>query len=245
MSEQPAEETTPLGLTQIAALLLTVEDTRAALRHLARMALIVVPDGPTCGITMPRNGGYTTVVHAGRIPVTAEEAQHEYGTGPTLEALHTGIPVLSQDLATELRWDGYPATARAAGVQAIYAHPLRHQDEVIGTISFYGHKPNIFTEPVQRIAAQFTQPAATLLNGILHRHSQTELITQLQTALISRATIDQAVGVLVARHRCSPGEAFRILRRISQDRNIKLRDLAVSIVHDAATSQPAPDHTGT
>jgi GAF domain-containing protein len=243
MSEPPAGETTPLGLTQIAALLLTVEDTRAALRHLARMAVIVVPDGPTCGITMPRNGGYTTVVHAGRIPITAEEAQHEYGSGPALEALHSGTPVISQDLATETRWDGYPAAARAVGVQAIYAHPLRHREEVIGAISFYGHKANIFTEPVQRIAAQFTQPAAALLNGILHRHSQAELVTQLQTALTSRATIDQAVGILVARHHCPPGEAFHILRRMSQDRNTKLRDLAASIVHDAATSQTGPDHT--
>jgi GAF domain-containing protein len=232
------ETGTALGLTQLAALLLTVEDTSAALRHLARMAVTVVPDGPTCAIALHRDGNYTAIIHAGHIPVTADEAQIEHGNGPCLQAIRTGLPVVSQDLSTETRWGGYPAAARAQGAQGIYAHPLRHGDDVIGAINFYAHKPNIFTGPIQRIAAQFAQPAATLLNGVLHRLSQDELIGQLQAALTSRAVIDQAIGILTAQQRCPPHEAFRILRKMSQDRNVKLRDLAAELVHKAGTYPP-------
>jgi hypothetical protein len=69
MSEAPMSEPADgqadltSGLTELAALL-PVEDAEEALRHLARMAVVVVPDGPTCGITVRRRSRYTTMVHA-------------------------------------------------------------------------------------------------------------------------------------------------------------------------------------
>jgi len=42
--------------------------------------------------------------------------------------------------------------------------------------------------------------------------------------------IEQAKGILMARDRCSPDEAFELLKRISQHRNAKLRDIAQTIV---------------
>jgi AmiR/NasT family two-component response regulator len=55
-----------------------------------------------------------------------------------------------------------------------------------------------------------------------------------------------AKGVLIARHHCSPEEAFAILSRTSQNHNRKLRDLAEALVaseYDTApakTDRPAP-----
>lgn len=45
--------------------------------------------------------------------------------------------------------------------------------------------------------------------------------------------IGQAQGLLMARLGIGPDEAFALLVRASQDRNIKLRELARSLVHDA------------
>ena len=42
--------------------------------------------------------------------------------------------------------------------------------------------------------------------------------------------IGQAKGIIQARERCSPDEAFERLRDLSQHRNIKLRDLAKAVV---------------
>ena len=49
----------------------------------------------------------------------------------------------------------------------------------------------------------------------------------------SRAVIEQAKGIVVARDGCTPDEAFDLLTRISQQQNIKLRDLARIIVDSA------------
>ena len=62
----------------------------------------------------------------------------------------------------------------------------------------------------------------------LHREND-----QLRSALTSRATIDQAKGILMAEHGCSPEEAFSRLVKMSQDTNVRLRDVARAIVYQA------------
>jgi len=56
---------------------------------------------------------------------------------------------------------------------------------------------------------------------------------QLRSALTSRATIDQAKGILMAEHGCSPEDAFGRLVKMSQDANVPLRDVARAIVYQA------------
>lgn len=61
---------------------------------------------------------------------------------------------------------------------------------------------------------------------------------QLEAALTSRTVIDQAIGIIMAQNRCGPEDAFDTLRTASQNRNVKLRDLATRIV-TAVSRQPA------
>jgi AmiR/NasT family two-component response regulator len=56
---------------------------------------------------------------------------------------------------------------------------------------------------------------------------------QLREAMRSRAVIEQAKGVLMARRRCSPDEAFDVLREVSQTSNTKLREVARALVDEA------------
>ena len=62
----------------------------------------------------------------------------------------------------------------------------------------------------------------------------------LQAALASRAVIDQAVGIIMGQNRCTVDEAFEVLRSISQNRNVKLRDIAADMV-TAVSGQPPTD----
>lgn len=241
MSE-PADEQADLasGLSQLATLLLSVEDAEEALQHLARMAVVVVPDGPTCGITVRRRGRYVTIVHEGFIPASVHEAQYAIGQGPCLQALRTGSLVVAQDLAAEHRWGDFPRQALAAGAHGACAFPLEADGQVVGALNLYAHEPGLFPEPVQRIAAQFVEPASILLAGVLHRLGQAEMITQLHAALAARGVIDQAIGIIIAYRHCSPEQAFQILRKVSNDRNIKLRVVAADVVRAASKGEPRP-----
>lgn len=74
---------------------------------------------------------------------------------------------------------------------------------------------------------------------MLRRISQGELIAALRHGMSSRAVIDQAAGILMARYRCGPDQALARLRKMSNDRNIKLRDVAASIVDAVAAGNTA------
>jgi GAF domain-containing protein len=240
MTEQsPVTTGTTAGLTELAALLLSVENADEALLHLARTAVVVVPDGPSCGITVKANGRFRTVVFSGSIPPTVDDAQYERDDGPCLEALRTGVLVIVQDLSAEdrERWGGFPPVALAAGAHGVLAYPLEVGGQVVGVLNLYAHERNLFPEAVQQIAKQFVDPAALLLSGVLQRLSQAELIAHLNAALDSRAVIDQAIGIIMATHTCSADEAFAVLRRMSNDQNVKLRDVAAAMAKAVASGR--------
>jgi hypothetical protein len=84
----------------------------------------------------------------------------------------------------------------------------------------------------------------------LRRNLLSELqltVTQLTGALTSRAVIEQAKGILIAREGCTPDVAFDMLRRASQRENRKLGLIAADIVaraqHGNQTSSSAPRPT--
>ena len=60
------------------------------------------------------------------------------------------------------------------------------------------------------------------------------LAENLGKALDSRALIDQAIGVVMARRGIGAEQAFDELARESQNNNIKLRDLAARVVENAS-----------
>jgi hypothetical protein len=62
---------------------------------------------------------------------------------------------------------------------------------------------------------------------------------RLQARLESMPVIEQAKGILMAQHGCPEDKAFAVLRQVSQRKNIKVRDLAASIVARTARSAPA------
>jgi hypothetical protein len=61
----------------------------------------------------------------------------------------------------------------------------------------------------------------------------------LETALESHRLIGQAVGILVERHRLLPAAAFDRLRRASQARNLKLREIATRVIETGAEPDTA------
>ena len=55
-------------------------------------------------------------------------------------------------------------------------------------------------------------------------------IDGLRTAMLSRAVIEQAKGMIMLRHGCDEDAAFSILIRTSQQVQLKLRDVAIHVV---------------
>ena len=90
-------------------------------------------------------------------------------------------------------------------------------------------------------AAGTARPAAfsleALNNGYLYSAhvgvaiSNVRQQESLKSAIASRTIIGQAEGILMERYGLDGTAAFNTLRRVSQDRNIKLRDVAAELVN--------------
>ena len=80
-------------------------------------------------------------------------------------------------------------------------------------------------------------PGPLRLSLLLAR--QATLAKDLETAMISRSTIDQALGVIMGQNRTTRDEAFEILRAASQSRNVKLREVAALIIQNLTGHPPA------
>lgn len=83
----------------------------------------------------------------------------------------------------------------------------------------------------EMIAADLLAAAfAAALHQVTTTQRAADREANLQHAVESHRLIGQATGILVERHRVLPGEAFERLRRASQQRNLKLRDVAERVI---------------
>ena len=67
--------------------------------------------------------------------------------------------------------------------------------------------------------------------------SMEEVSDYLEQAMASRAVIEQAKSNIMAMPGVPEHEAFEVLRKSSQDRNVKVGDLALQIVHGVVTKE--------
>jgi len=109
---------------------------------------------------------------------------------------------------------------------------------VIGALNLYATRPGAFGSEEQATAARFADEASRAITLAVRLAMRAEMSENLQHALASRAVIDQALGIIMGQNRCSADDAFDILRTTSQNRNVKLRDIAAAMV--AAVSGHAP-----
>jgi AmiR/NasT family two-component response regulator len=70
-----------------------------------------------------------------------------------------------------------------------------------------------------------------------------DTVDQLQRVLVSRAVIDQAIGILRSRFGGSAEEAFERLRRTSQAENVKVAVIAQRLVDESVQSALLRPHS--
>jgi GAF domain-containing protein len=156
--------------------------------------------------------------------------------GPCLDCFRFGAPVSNADLtlATE-RWPRFAPEAVRAGYQAVHAFPLRHRNKVIGALNLFStSKGRIDANDGRVIQALADVATIGLLQQRAIAHGET-LTEQLQIALLSRVTIEQAKGALARMRAVSVDEAFALMRTYARQNHIRLTDLALTVINVPST----------
>ncbi|MGH3315686.1 MAG: GAF and ANTAR domain-containing protein [Nocardioidaceae bacterium] len=228
------------ALAELTSMMLSTAGVEELLEHLAKLAAERVAPAAACGITLQQDHQPATVACIGPIAAYVDEIQYGRDEGPCLQSMRTGDTVLVGDLVDERRWGSYPGDALAAGVRASLSLPLVVDGEPRGALNLYALQPDAFgPDDLDRADLLATQASAALTVAVRHAQ-QVQLTEQLREALVQRAVIDQALGILMAEQGCDPDTAFAILREASQHQNRKLRDVAAEIVESVAGGATGP-----
>jgi transcriptional regulator with GAF, ATPase, and Fis domain len=163
----------------------------------------------------------------------AEEAQHELSQGPTIMAVQEGRAVRTGALARDARWPRLAGRASRLGIHSAVSIPLHTPAGVLGGVTAYAQEHDAFDAQAERAGTVFAAAAAVVIENSRVLHHVQDLAANLQTALLNRPVIDQAIGIIMSRTGVGPEEAFARLRTRSQAEHIKVADVARSVV-DAA-----------
>ncbi len=177
------------------------------------------------GITVIQNGGTVTTLGAThRYPVVLDTAQGETGEGPGLSAVWDRQTVRVDDLRADLRWPEFRriALARTAVRSLLYVH-LRGDDARVAALCFLSESPDAFADEAVQMAELLA--AHTTMAWNLRRRQE-----QFSIALDSRDIIGQAKEMLMERYGIDADAAFALLKKMSQESNVKLSRIAENVV---------------
>lgn len=159
------------------------------------------------------------------------EVQLASGRGPVLDALAHGGPVSCPDTLVEARWPEYARAALRRGVRCSVTIASRRGQEAV-TLSLFGARPRLLLSNQGELAELLlTLGDAAVGNAAGHGEAQ-RTAAQLRGAAESRAVVDQAKEMLMQELGCSAEDALAWMRRNSQERNLKMADIARMVISD-------------
>jgi GAF domain-containing protein len=220
----------------------TLEET---LGRVAQLTVDAVAPADFAGLTMPVEGRQRTAVFTDREAPEVDQAQYDSGEGPCLDALRDGAVYRIGSTGEDGPWPAFRRVCAARGIRSTLSLPLVVDHGTVGAMNLYSRVDHSFGVDDRDAAQQFAAQAAIVLANAQAYWDAHQLSARLGEAMKSRATIEQAKGVLMGAQRCSADEAFELLTRASQRENVKLRDIARRIVDNAAERAAAagPDRT--
>lgn len=201
----------------------------------------------TAAATVVPSAAYTVIVRYGDWPATVvtndvrafalEEVQRSAVMGPGLECLRTGSVVSVPDLAVEVRWQEYRDAVRRYGLRSLLSFPLARGEETVGALNLYGFEhANTFPPETEGVCAAVAGQASLALEVFNWNAEATEVMQRARQQLALRATINQAVGIVMVHRRCDDTEALAWLREQAELSRRPLAETAADLV--SATSQP-------
>ena len=195
-----------------------------------------------CGVTLIRRKKAATIASSDAHARTMDEIQYGYNDGPCLAAIRGSETVHVPDLRQDHRWPAYAAVVTREGIGSILAVPFLGDGDAKAGLNLYSTQPHGFSGDDIEHAEKFAIQANTSLRLALRIAQLADARNDLSAAMKSRTTIDLAAGVIMAQNRCSQATAMAILKNASSARNVKLREVAATVVASVSSDTTVTTH---
>ena len=199
------------------------------LLRIANAAVSTIAGCRMASVTLCERSEYRTAASTDPAATAVDHAQYQSDEGPCLDAVDAPM-VYAQSFPDE-RWPTLASRPTESGVQSALSYRLAAAssgtaDSGGGSLNSYGVIPSAFNDTAQEIGFILAAHASMVARAVDERSTVQSLGRDLQQALLSRDVIGQAKGILMERLEITPEDAFDLLRRSSQNLNVKLRDVA-------------------
>ena len=198
-------------------------DVGRSLDAVERAAAAALPGAEHASVTETDGEGYRTRVASSDFARGLDQLQYRAGEGPCLAALDGETAVHVQDVLTDDRWPAFAEAAAGTGFRSSLSLRLQATGDRVAALNLFSTRPDAFDGPSRQVGALLARHASLALVAA-------DQVEQLQQAVASRDVIGQAKGILMERHGLDADRAFAVLVRYSRDSNLRLRDVAQTLV---------------
>jgi GAF domain-containing protein len=187
-------------------------------------AMELIPGADTAGVLLIGKGGkWDSVANTSDVPYRLDELQMLFNEGPCVEAALDELIVRTDDFRSDDRWPQYSPAVVEIGVLSGLSFKLYTADRTAGALNLFSFKPNAFDAADETTGVVLAAHAAAAI--LASRQGE-----QLESALSTRDRIGQAKGIIMERFGVDEMRAFEMLRKLSQDSNTRLIDVAQRVI---------------
>jgi GAF domain-containing protein len=227
------------NLSETAQILFSAGSVHDTLEQVVAVAVHTIEGCDFAGLFLLEGGVIVTPVRTDQVVEVIDTLQRESGQGPCLDAIAERIMVYGDDLQSDDRWASFGPDAAGRGIRSALALPLT-TNGAIGAINLYARYPAAFGVVDRAKGVILASLASVAINAAHSLEDEERRIENLHSALSSREVIGQAQGILMERERIAADQAFDVLRRASQYLNIKLREVAQTLVDTGERPETGP-----
>jgi GAF domain-containing protein len=220
-------EVTHAAFATLARVVYAADTYEEVFTALCQTATLVVSGCDHASLMVRRGDRFESLAWSDELARQIDAAEREFGEGPCLDAILGDAAQVDPDLRSHATWPRLAAwTLENTPVRGLAGFRLVVDGERVGALNFFSDTPGQLAGPASNEAAVFTAFANVALMAAHER----EQARNLRLALGSNREIGKAVGLLMALHKVDDDTAFELLRKTSQDLNIKLADVAEQVV---------------
>ena len=233
----PDNEAGPAALFQgLARIVYECDDFEETYAALCRAAPILVSGCDHASLMLAGNGNtYQTVGASDEVAARIDGFERELRDGPCVDAIEDEAVAVEPSLEEGSRWPSLAdRIVRETPVRSMAGFRLFVDDKKVGALNLFSDTPGGLTEQSVDEGAVVTSFASVAL---LAAH-QKQAAVSLRQGLESNREIGKAVGLMMAFHKVDDQTAFGMLRKASQDMNIKLVEVARQFVEHHNSRRP-------
>jgi GAF domain-containing protein len=226
---------TALELAGLTGALLAEPDLDSALALVVRTSRQTVPGCHGVSLTLREKGIPTAFAADDPWAEDLDRLQVVEQEGPCLDCTRESSVMRVRDLRVDGRFPSYGPKAADRGALSAVSFPLSADGVTAGALNLYSRDVDSFGTEAVALGTLLAAHASLALQAASAYFAERDLAARLREALVSRAVIEQAKGLLMGQLGCDADTAFRRLVERSQATNTKVRDVAQALV-DASRS---------